>query len=322
MKRILFILSLLAIQSIISLSAQDNFANIGSIWHNTIPDPVNGSPFYDFTKYECIKDTVIDTLNCKFISSSKVNPVIIYEENDKVYFLNNGKLNLLFDFAVEVGDTIYFDMQVYTFLIENETDFIFIDTIMKVLSVIEDVDSILFESVYLKQIRAAIYPAGDFLVNAVWPRTFDFTQKLGCVQDGLIPLLIKGMGPAIENSKYLRCYSDSEISYLNPHWEQYNRPCNYRYNTSINNMEKSMIDVNIYPNPTSERINIDFRNFHGECRVFIYGIAGTVYQRSFAFSGDDTIITLSLKGWYPGVYYIAIRSKEGELLLNQTFIKK
>ena len=300
--RSILIISFSCLISILSF-AQNHFVFEESNWYFSNPDDTLGNPFADYTYYEYIQDTIIEEEICKFIYSSAGDHVIIHEREDKVYYYALNRFNLLYDFDVVVNDTIYLDLRTMTFLMSPTDEFILIDTILSVKSIVKEVDSIAINDNYFRKVFVDIFPESDILEFAIWPSGFGYFEFLGYTIDGIIPLLIVGMGPAINTNRNLRCYSDSRLFYMDSYWQQFGVDCDFRI-TSIPKIDHGDF-VSIYPNPVKDYLYIEVNNCSGSVSIELIDIAG---RKLFLDKPFDDRTDINLTSLYPGLYFLVIKN--------------
>ena len=107
MKHILTFALLLVIS--FSLSSQIEFAPVGAKWIQNAGATNQGSPFYhplaDYFVIESTGDTLVNGTTYR-----KVGEHLLYQDAEKIYYLWNDTLRLLYDFGVQVGDTVTFEL--------------------------------------------------------------------------------------------------------------------------------------------------------------------------------------------------------------------
>ena len=89
-------------------STQSKFAPNGAEWYYSDPGLFSSNPLNSYEKYITKGDTVIEVKICKIIRRQNFSEVM-YEENNKVYYRYKNDFKLIYDFAVNIGDTIKFD---------------------------------------------------------------------------------------------------------------------------------------------------------------------------------------------------------------------
>lgn len=287
-----------------SAFTQNVFVTPGSIWYYSLPDGITGNPFTDYCKYEYTRDTLVDGKTCRFIESSKGDNQIIYEENLKYFYYFNNSFELLYDFSVAQGDTIFLDMRVETFLILSNDNLQFIDTVIPVKSFVSKIDSIFVGAEYLKCIYVRVFPKGDFLMNAILPTGFVYFEKLGYQDWGFIPLLIRGNGPAVDINRRLRCFSDNETEYVYDWWAQFSKACDYKINDAINEVNSTQY-FRVIQDKTDNYIGINLiPNIDMDATVDLIDLSGRLcYKSNFQYP-SQRIYTNQLE---KGLYILVVR---------------
>ena len=72
-------------------------------------------PAHGYSKYTVVKDTVIGLKQSKIVNvvnvryngdTLSVNKIFVREDSSKVYYYSNGTFHLMYDFTLNVGDTL------------------------------------------------------------------------------------------------------------------------------------------------------------------------------------------------------------------------
>jgi len=289
--------------------SNNDFVTKSSQWVYTLPDPY-GNPLAGYNVYNYIRDTIVQENNCKFIECD--NPdlnVIVYENNQDVYYYQDERFKLLYDFSVNKNDTVFLDIRAVSFRIVDE-QVIPLDTTLSVESIVTKVDSIQFlDTVYLRRITVEIYPEADFLINSTWPETISYVEKLGYLLDGFIPIIIEGFSPSINNDRSLRCYSDDNLSIITDFWKQFSQDCYYTTAVGENVVENFMI----FPNPFTNALNITNSASVTTKSFFIEIIDYTGKKVYNSYLTKDNSVQLSLGHLRKGMYFIIFRYENSTL---------
>lgn len=230
-------------------------------------------------------------------TSSAVYIGALREINKKIYFypdslgLNNSVLwychlhdspsplfynseALLYDFDVIIGDTVHFHHMDTTFLVINS------------------IDSILIANQYRKKYNY-FYSSTSNCNGQGYDNSY--VEGIGNINSGLLSLWIF----YFENSEQLSCFEDNEIFYSNvPNCE-----------TVGIKKEKVASNLKIYPNPTSEKLFIEFSNKAKRVNYSIFDIAGKKVISSI-LSKSNSIDVSSLK---KGLYLLKLKTESGQL---------
>jgi hypothetical protein len=76
--------------------------------------------------------------------------------------------------------------------------------------------------------------------------------------------------------------------------------------------------VNVYPNPTGDQVNIRIKGGGGQTSVMIIDALGRKISETISVEPEDTIITMDVRGWTRGIYYLAVRN--GNHLYRQSIV--
>ena len=116
-----------------------------------------------------------------------------------------------------------------------------------------------------------------------------------------------------DNNDSLYCISVDDSAWSSNNWTNIDSHTNFSNDcnpstTDIIEIEKNLL---VYPNPTSEKINISVDNFNGNIQIEVYDLIGNNLQLT-----NET--TLSLKGYSKGIYVLKVsygdRVKEVKLI--------
>ncbi|MBN2761809.1 MAG: T9SS type A sorting domain-containing protein, partial [Bacteroidales bacterium] len=274
--------------------ANDFYVTDSSQWVYCFRDSL-GSPFYDYTVYKYLKDTVVQSNICKYIEcDDNIDNVVLYENDQKVFYYQDEVFKLLYDFSVQENDTVYLDIRAVSFRVLGEQIFM-IDTTLSVKSIVSKVDSIqVSDTIYLQRVTVNIYPEADFLVNSTWPETISYIEKLGYLSDGFLPIIIKGFSIAINHDRDLRCYSEEDYCYITDFWKQLSSDCYYKTKTSI--AENVICGIGLYPNPFGDIVNIsvnDEKAVADGVLVELFDYTGKLVLNSFFHCSNNFQLSLS-----------------------------
>jgi hypothetical protein len=217
--------------------AQTDWAPIGSKWSNEMDNWWNNR-FYFWT-FTSVKDTLVLNKLCKKIvlNNSTSYYVLMYNENEKVYYSYKDTFLLLYDFSLKTGDTL-----VISKLYPNEK---FQDS-LKTKYIIDKVDSINISGKILK--RQKVHYLEDS-VNGLDDNNYldgNIIEKIGCES------YLFGYPHMGEDGwpDHLKCYQDHEISY-----KRYSK-MNCDGLDGISEIDK-LNELQLYPNPAFNKININ-----------------------------------------------------------------
>jgi len=299
--------------------AQSEFAPIGAEWYYTYT--FGCCPEEHFNRVVSEKDTVIDENNCRVLrlyydNSNVANEkYVIKQEKGKIYYYYQDKFNLLFDCDVEINDTVKFT---FMYKMYNNDFPLGKDTLF---SARYQVEAITISDEILKTFKTKVLEEDilDFWGIPVPPygyHTYLYTEKIGLknllgspLHHKFIPVFDNIPHPAIENYRWLRCYSDDDYFFISDKWEEIGLPCDYPYITNIV-APKSEDMINIHPNPFDDKIVIFTKKGNA---ITIFDVHGKVIYFSELFYGENIISTHHFP---KGIYFVNIQNKDG---YNKTF---
>lgn len=281
------------------------FAPDNAVWHYTY----NPSPAitFGYDKISVTGDTIIESKNCKILNIATIgynywtqtyynysnNPEFIYCDSNKVYWYHTDQFYILYNFDAISGDTWY---------LPNIDDYG--NGIGKIK--VDSTDISIFNSDTLK----IIYQHTDS--GNVAFGDFTIIEKLGNISF-MFPFTSD-----ITGSEYpgpLRCYSDDLFGeYQNPTTPQ----CEYITQSHL--VENTNFDFNLYPNPSSDIVNIEIRSTD-KIKLFkieFYDLSGRVLLSKMVDTNKAT--TISINKLESGLYLYRITNNK-TLLINGHFIK-
>ena len=115
----------------------------------------------------------------------------------------------------------------------------------------------------------------------------------------------------INNTLNLSCIEVDDSSFSANNWinnsgfiidsnHYFSNHCNYSSSCFLlTNVNKNLINLNIYPNPTFENITVDIENFNGNIRTEVFDLVGNRLQ----LTSEKTI---SLRDYSKGIYILKI----------------
>lgn len=316
MKKLL-ILSL-GLLYVINAYSQTDWPPIGAQWYYSYtPCSIlgcNGS-VDEYLYLESVKDTTINDTACKKIiveyhetsgDVQKLGNEYIYSIEDKVYNYHHGHFYLLYDFSLEVGDTVDLflgsNCDIYGQL---EVDSYNDDSIIT--HYVTEKDSITINS------RRYLYIDYNFVANVESPSRHPFFNYRKIIKGlGSLSFLTGDLTAPIETGDYgpLRCYMDSTISYTK------NLPCDTLLTQieNVNNIEKE--DIKLYPCPATNRIRI--KAPEQEINDLHYQIINNMGQ-PVSEGKINPKHTIDISMFTEGIYYLII---EGESRIRKKIMKE
>ena len=237
-----------------------------------------------------IFDCPIDTSNSFYYGALREVNKRIYFHPDSLYNYNhfypfcftsnwNGQpsLNeelLLYDFNVNVGDTVFYP---------------FLDSLKMVIT---SIDSVLIQSDFRKKYNY------DLIFNwsmscAPFSVGYNYVEGIGDIYAGLFSLFIM----YFENGEFLNCFEDNQVTFSN------NGGC---VTTSLKEyVDKN--DLKIYPNPTSNKLYVELEH-PTRTKVSLFDISGKEVYSSFINQSKSIIDVSSYKS---GLYLVKVIDENG-----------
>ena len=252
---------------------------------------MNGDTMINNTSYNKLyysnNPNNIDSINSPYYGA-------IREENKRIYFFLDSLYNsspgyyfcftldipslneevLLYDFNVNVGDTVYYPHLDSTYVIINW------------------IDSVLIQGEYRKQFH---YTYTYNSMSNCNPFSQNYVEGIGDINMGLFSIFIF----YFENSESLNCFEDDEVSYSNV------SNC-----MTLGTDDIIIKDSNqIYPNPASEVLFIEIDNPTTNL-IYILDITGKEIYTTKALQRTTSIDVSYLKS---GLYMVKIVSNQGNI---------
>jgi len=178
---------------------------------------------------------------------------------------------VLYDFSLEVGDT---------FFIQNSLDSI---------QIVNFIDSVLISEQWRKRI--------NFIQNSLSKRVW--IEGIGDTKGLFFPVQFE-----FEHYQLLVCYEDSQIFWTNP---EITFDCLTLGIEDISQMNNDKLQI--YPNPATNEITFDFKNFTQEqdFEILIYNAVGIEVKKE-NLSKNDQNKTINIKDLNSGIFYYRIIS--------------
>jgi hypothetical protein len=283
-----------------------------AVWHYDFY--VSGSGFY---KIELGTDTLIQNKNCQRYLITKYTfyqqpggiylqgPIInfpsefTYVSEDTVFYYKNEKFYILFNFNSNVGDQ----------WIVNDEPVLFpsCDSISKV-EVIEkgeiNINGTNRNAILLQTVEGSPWGIDGWIVENIGPLGSQYLFPTGrnCNDSTIICF----------EQYSSKCFEDSRIGLYNPSGID----CEYLL-THVGIEESKKQFCQIYPNPTSDIINLIFHET-GEYQMKLIDQSGKVVQSKILSEKKETI---NIKGLQNGMYILKFEDRQGNVILKK-LIKK
>lgn len=313
MKKI--IIFLFIISFVVTVNAQIEFAPVGAEWNYTLKDTINGNMIqYKNLNYTCEKDTIVQSNNCKIIRGNKppeaYPPIsalyteIIYQDNSTIYYYFDNQFRKVFDFSLELEDSI--DIEFKT----NKVNSFNMDSTIVIRCI---VDEILFETINGIEVKtfkvipeSFLYPVADLRAYYFF-NELNINDKINYIDD-FIPHVTSN-GVVCEAPPYynLTCYKDNIFDYVTDWWLQEDKPCDFVGTVSGINIENQ--GIKFFPNPVIS--NITIQNSENDINIVeIADLLGKVHV-SF-FTEDESDICIDLSNLQKGIYFLKISDNKNK----------
>lgn len=267
-------------------------------------------------QYKVEREVMIDGKDCSVIFSyggnfpnSSNDSLIVWEDDKKVYFLENSTFYLLYDFDVEIGDTVTY----YSPLDRGEfsTYYELNDTLTSPPStsfVIGDISQTEIDGQPHKIFHTEFILAPDIADRDYMNTMGSYLENIGSLDQRITGEL--GFFVADGCFGGLQCYNNETIEYITDRMFATPHP-SCPAQDATNDIIKNA-SVSIYPNPTSDILNIESeKSFEA---ISIYDLSG---QRVWT-SGAD--ITVDMSGLDAGIFILELRFENG--LNYSRFVKE
>lgn len=269
---------------------QSIFGTENSIWHyENVPDL--DVPGMSYTKFEKEKDTFYQGQNCVKISSVHYyttgteyksivqQPIFFYSNSDTVFYYNNvyHQFYPIYIFNVTKGDSITLHIP---YPLSGKSDSTFTTYIDSVIT--ENVDGQTLRFVYTSK------PKGALKTNF---HLGNYAERIGSIGSGNI-LGINVISP-IMGFGALRCFKDIDIEINRNLFGELE--CDYLLPLAIHDKSKNK-NIDIYPNPFENYINISNEKLKEELTIQIIDIYGqTIVQQHFDAQANCILNTKDLR---------------------------
>lgn len=297
MKKIIIIL--IAICTTSTLFSQDyfKFPTSDALWNFKIVESMN--PPYEWTVIDSLgQNIIIDNQNyIEVYSVGLGGPYVVGAIRDdtlqkKVYFHDFSDEIVLYDFSLNVGDTIFYD---------------------EPLDYYKTVEDISFVNINGQQRKMFHLLNSLYSFNDYWIEGIGSVYRYGLLYPLTPDIVMDGSTP------YFGCFNHGSINYFVESVCLGDCPCS-DWLVDISESINHDSEVSIFPNPTENFLTIDFTNSMNHYKSLeIYSCSGTLLlNQEICNEGQETI---NLEFLSEGIYYIkliAINLKD----TTMKFIKK
>lgn len=278
MKNLLFIF-LLALSS---FSYAQQWAPVGATWTYS----KSNYPFISPFKLQSIKDTIINTKNCRGIGTIGNNKLVhLYAENNQIFQFNDSlkQFTLLYDFNKKVGET-------WNVITNPSNSAGLLDTFSVV------VDSTAFIVINGDSLKVQYITAKDTPLNySVWDFSGMAIEKIG-----LVDYLFPKYGLVDFQPGGLRCYEDSNI-----HYNRTSMSCDTSYVLGSEDENYLNSRISIYPTPCENYFKIKFTDFNkSSYRFTLYNVMGDKIQEGNSISEHE--VAINTENLSKGMYFLII----------------
>ncbi len=275
--------------SCLSNSFCQEFGVQGASWHYTkVYHPIE-YPVYGFVNITYERDSIISDETVKIFKVSEnpelaqgtsVDTIYIFNKMNKVYYFWRNKQGLLYDFDINVGDTITYDLPYYAFNFVGDS------------TVSMKIDSISFLVIDNKEFRTIFQSPIDAKSN-YQVHFSKINERIGNMEY-LLPQPILNSAE-VDEIRDVRCYTDFETFYQSPQYG--NMPCDTMIFTSDEvNLIKSNSPL-VYPNPCTDLLQI--KNQYSNCTVEIFSVSGQkMLQKHLPYDSGEINTSKLQKGSY------------------------
>jgi hypothetical protein len=276
----------LALFSTLSFTAkaQVEFAPIGAEWvYNAAidTDQFDFDPLDGFSVYKSTGDTIIESQTYR-----KVGYLLFKQEDHKVYLRYQNALHLVFDFGLEVGDTITLAEPVCLFPNHNKLN----ATILQQTYLVDSITTLIVNGQPLKKFGLSYWFGNSSSLGIAK----EYAEKMGDFRWFVGDCAIPGgfLFP------WLRCYKDSLTDYKTDRFLSFNiTDCYYLPPSGVE--QANLSNIRIAPNPVTDILTIDMAD-QTITDLSITDIAGKVlYANPAAQSGTAQVVT---SNWPTGIY--------------------
>lgn len=311
MKKILVIFFTLFL---LSASAQIEFCVNGSRWYSEFNSggfPQSSSYYFTVgTEYDgkdtLQNDSVKVLLSTRFFysGSNTANVKLYLKQKGDTVFMNSNYTNqqwqILFNFAANPGDKWYNTIQTL------------ISTPISYTSSVISTQTVLINGFTLKQLSI-------LQINDSWYEkqiSYTLTERIG--SDKFIFTFAGAQHP--DGGYFTRnlCYSDDTFG------TYYYGGNSCVSTTGIINNNNTSLEINIFPNPVSESLNIQLKNNEAISSSFTYTLLNSIGLniKEGDLSFKENVASINTEALSSGIYFIRIHTFENTIpVLNRRFVK-
>lgn len=292
----------------VTLSYSQDFGKKGTVWQHCYLEEFGPSPLkHDYIEVQSLTDTVVQNLQCHelFLTHEPrefgtAKSIVICNERDRVYYLENDSLHLLYNFSLGKGDRyllrypIVFDSS-YLHLFPNNP--IYFDIL------IDSISYVTINGQLLKKQHITIGNPGfsHFVMDKY------VTEKFG-YENWILPNW-ECFSCERHIFEGLYSYKDSVLSFLNP-----NLLCGLSAVHSSNRIDNV---ITLFPNPVHDHIILENTSGVEILNSLIYDLSGKSFPFEKEYSFNQIVMHFNLN---PGLYICKNQLANGELLHTKFII--
>ncbi len=301
--KIKLLVSVLAVFSAVTLKAQTEFAPIGATWYYGITEAMWGDRGY--LKVTSADTTVIDGKKVKVLvseyhqSDGGVFPrsaIYVYQTGDSVLFYRDGDFHLVYNFGLNVGDT----MELYN--PDNKICRNYDEDLMYGHVVVKSIETLNINGTQLKEFNfVSADPKSDYYR---FSDHYHYIEKIGTTSNLFgDDCTYDNFGAGIFGD--LRCYEDEEVglyqygreacdSLYEYDWEAY-----YRWRDSmlrVDVIDNEALEVKIFYSQSDKAVVVDTRGSCEQSVIKIIDVDGRIVYCDVCEPGTQMSVALKRKG--------------------------
>jgi len=302
------------------------WAPVGTIWHYQRETFSSCNYPYEFVTYESIKDTLVNSKNCRIIEAKFFDysffydtldwgREIMYGDSNSVFVYKNNKFYKVFNFSALSGDTIT--------VIDTVFNGFFHDTIYEYdlfEYIIDSISVFVFNGDSLKKFYISPTDSSDWVIDL----NYFIIEGIGIDGNGFGfgGFLGRSINVAPAGSFFgpLRCYQDQQISY-----NFLGIPCDtFCADTSFSSNKLDLeyvYQINAFPNPFGNELTMSFSselNETGIIQIVDY-LGQAVYSKRVRIRTGINTIKLDVSAFSKGLYLLNMQT--GNYRLSKPIIK-
>jgi hypothetical protein len=291
--------------------AQNEFAPIGAEWYYNKQHNYN-PPEAGYIKITSIKDSIINTKKVRVLeliyAPDDTTQIVegyeyIHQSGDTIWYWKNEQFHLLYNFAMQKGDSILLYSEMENNCGENPYGWNNVDSTFT-----RTINDIELKAYYLKPLEGSQWEFSNYIFEIIGSLDYFFPQNSFC---GIYDIIT--IGP-------LRCYSDPVHGILITSQPDMKCDSTYTYTDPVNAafFIKRTSSFSLYPNPAFNKLSIkgfDFNIPNGNVEIKIINTKGHVIKKY-----ETDMETIDVTGLVRGTYFLIITINE-KIIDYERFIK-